>query len=401
MRGADVQARLAVVALLATTAAFFAFTTEPLRANDGFGYDGLHQTRIVRALRGGDDAPAAPHAYRLLPAAIVAVSPLEPREGFLALNLAASFGSGLLLLALLRRFGVAPGLAVLGVFWWVVLPQTVRQVIQYPTLVDAVGFFLLLVLLHAALSRHVALFAVALALAVLVRENLLVTVPFLFFQLVPQGAPSAMARTVLATLPAVFLFAVVRMWPPVPLDPQFSLDTLTLVSAHVGTIAQNVDGRVARFLAGPVLALGLLAIVPVLGGHRTLDFLRTQRGWSSYLALTLFVSFLGGVDHDRYAVPLVPLLALLTFATGGPWWRSPRTAVALTALQLVATRALLPAAGDEGAYFESMVSTMTLDTLARLTLVVLLCSGLAAAVSLRMRSASIVKETVDVGRSGT
>lgn len=339
----------------------------------------------MRALRGADDTPAAPHAYRLLPAAIVAASALEPRAGFLALNLAASMGSAVLLLALLRRSGTPRSAGLVAVLWWAVLPQTVRQVIQYPTLVDAVGFFLLLALLHAALARRVALFAITLVAAALSRENLLVTVPFLFFQLAPLGLGPALARAGLAALPATLVLVAVRVWPPLPLDPRLSLDLSTLLTFHVVTIALDVDGRLGRFLAGPVLALGLFPAVALLSGRRGLDFLRSRWEWMSYLGLTVAVSFLGGVDHDRYAVPLVPLLALLGFATGAAWPRSAGVVAALTALHLVATRALIPVAGDERSYFETMVSTMTLATLATLTLVVLLCSGLAAAVLLSAR----------------
>lgn len=173
---------LAVLAL-GVLLALFTLNTQPVGANDGFGWDGLHYARLTLSLREGTALVlTAPYAYRLLPAGIVAVSGMDIRTGFLVLSAASVIGAGLVIVALLRRRGATPAGAFFGAVWFGLIPFGLRQVLHLPVGVDSLGLFFLLALALAALSSRFAIFGVLLIGAALTRENLLLMAPFLWLR---------------------------------------------------------------------------------------------------------------------------------------------------------------------------------------------------------------------------
>jgi hypothetical protein len=330
--------------------------TRPLAVNAGFGYDGLQYARLALRLRSGVPVEIdAPYAYRIAAPAVVAASGLELHVGFLVLSVASVLGSGLLLLALLRRYGASPGVAVVAVTWWGLLPAALRETLHTPVLVDEPSFFILVALLLAATTKRYAAFAVLLVIGALTRESVLVLAPFLWLRAIPGGG-YAVARAIAATLPGLIAFALVRLVPPIPPSPG-GLQTADLIALHAYLIATNTDGHAIRALLGPILGLaGLLGVA--LGRLRAVRrFLSGEPGW---LYLTVAVSVaatLGGLEHDRYFVELAPFLLVAGFA-GSALWTRPVVAASLTILHVLATRALIPLLGDEATHLGRSLSTM-------------------------------------------
>src|SRR5687768_6194284 len=99
---------LSAAAIVGAVAIAVSPITPQITFNGGYGYDGIVYADMVRAMRGESDGALLaerPHfAYRPLPAALVAVSGLEPRTGFLVLNLFSLVVAGPLLFLLLRRY---------------------------------------------------------------------------------------------------------------------------------------------------------------------------------------------------------------------------------------------------------------------------------------------------------
>jgi hypothetical protein len=288
----------------------------------------------------GEAVPSTevPYVYRVLPAAVVAALPLPTRDGFLVLNGLATVATGPLLFTLLRRHGATARAGLLAVLWWAALPTTVRFTVHYPTTLDALGFALLALLLLLASDRRSVLFGIALAPAVLTRENTLLVAAVLWLRLLPQGALHATARTAAAVLPAAALFVAVRIAPPVP--PTMWWTQSDLVLMHINALLTRPEVALRAVAAIP-LSLGLFAVIPILAVRGPIATLRAERGWAFYLVGTLALAAAGGLDHDRFALWLLPVLAALTFirpsigdATG--------SAAALTLLHLLAVRWLWP-----------------------------------------------------------
>ncbi len=367
--------RLAVAAALvvAFVTLLVRATTPHVTFTDGFGdVDGNSYARMVFALRGANDEPLrAPYVYRILPAALVAVSGQDVRLAFLALNFLAAIMAGALLAHLLRRYGAPPGLALLAVAWWAVLPASLRYFYYYPVILDGISFALALALIVLALEGRVLLFAAAVAAAVLVRESALAAVPFLWL------ARRDLRAAAVASLPALVTFAAIRLFPPIPPEKGFTL--AEDVAQNVLWVATNTDGRVLRFALAIPLTLGLFALLPLAFPRASLAFLRREPAWAYWIVATPALALVGGGDYDRLLLPLVPLLAVLALAIS-PVARAPALAcAALTALHIVASRFPWPVLGtDRAAYLEYSVSTMSLERL----LAVAAITALALAVAL-------------------
>jgi predicted membrane protein len=105
---------------------------------------------------------------------------------------------------------------------------------------------------------------------------------------------------------------------------------------------------------------------------------------------------LGGLDHDRYLLLIVPLLLVAVFRAYPRAWRT-EWLIALTIGQLVCARAVVPMAGDASTHFALMVQSapiaQLLDTSAVIGSVVVL-----AALLLRLNLRSMA--TLTSSRSG-
>ena len=83
-----------------------------------------------------------------------------------------------------------------------------RWALYDPVLPDALGFFLLMLLVIACLQRRYLLFAVALVAGVLTREHLLMTVPFMWRAHLPGRVVRFTLLTLIVSAPAAITLPV-------------------------------------------------------------------------------------------------------------------------------------------------------------------------------------------------
>lgn len=350
---------LACLVLVSVVLLALAVTTPPIAVNDGEGFDGHEYALMVQFFRHGVPVRIhEPWVYRIGPPWLAALSGLDVKVAFLGLNVAASLGSALLLMWLLRRYGATPGLALLGVFWWATLAPGLRfNPVYYPVVFDGIGFFLLMALVTTALTRRLMLFAGVLAAAALTRENLVVLVPFLWFCLRDQGIARATLSTVLASLPGIGLVAMVRVFPVLP--PSVPFESLDVIREGLHGIATNRYYQTWRFLFAPLFAFGALAAVGLWRVGRLRDLVAREPAWAYFLAASVLVTFVGALDPDRRVYLAAPLVLLVAFVPGGRAVWSPRwRVVALTVVQVLASRMLWPIGTDEASYREFSLVTM-------------------------------------------
>ncbi len=351
-RNISLEPSLVVVALTLLLVAFHLITA-PITVNGGLGYDGILYARMVEVLRGGAAIDvASPYVFRILPAAIVAWSGLDVVLGFYVLNVAATLAAGLVLLAFLRHCGIGAPLRGYAVVWWALLPFSLRFAVHDPVLVDGIGFLFAIALLYAAMTRKLLIFAVLLAAAVLTRENLIVLAPL---PILRSFQWNERARATLASVPALALLVAIHAWPIITPD-RATPSSAEFVGYDAYLIVTNADDQATRLVLSPILALGILfslvaarpvAVARAFGG---------EPGWTLYAVSTLLCATLGGLDHDRYLLLLVPLLLVAVGRAYPRVWRT-EWLVGLTILQLVGTRALVPMAGDASAHFALMASS--------------------------------------------
>lgn len=341
---------LAVVAQAIVIAALL-LNTRPLDVNGGLGYDGRQYAAIVAALRGAATAPQSPFAYRIFPAALVAASDFDVRTGFFALNAAALIASILLLLRMLRAAGAQPGSALLLVTWCGLLPNAFRFVIAYPVLVDGIGFLFFVALLVAVLERRMVSFAAILTLGCLTREHLILFAPLAL----TLAGGHRVRGFVAATLPALAAMVLVRVVPPYQVTGESSVAFL-LVNGY--ELLTNSNGALIRLAVAPFLGLGVfvsLAFAFPTAFRRVLQ----QPAWRYTAAVIVLSAAVGGSEHERYLIWLVPvaMIAVARVTFGGV------EALLLTGLQLVAARTFVPLDGTARAYLAFAPATMPLDAL--------------------------------------
>lgn len=341
-------------------AALLRLVTPSLQFNDGFGYlDGQSYGAMARSLRTGEHFEIlSPYAYRVLPAAIVAWSGLEYRFGFLVLNILAFTAAAGALYGLLTHYGTRSRSALLLVAWWLLLPAGLRFAEYYPVLIDGVGMAMTTGLLWAVVSGAASAWVIVLALAVLVRENLLLLAPLPAFASQRRGAAFGQGRALLLAIPAIAAIFIVRLLPPI--SAANGPSTFDDAIRNGRWFLENADARSWRFLAAPVSTLGMLFVLPALHPRRSAAFLRRHPLWLYYVLVSLVVAPIGGGDFDRFAFFLSPALAVLTADSadlGG------RTTWLLTALHVLATRSVIPVGADEASYRAFNVATMSLSAL--------------------------------------
>jgi hypothetical protein len=370
---------IAGLALTLCAAALLAVLTPPITFNGGLGNDGKRYADLTEGLRGNPaELPWGPLAFRVLPSAFVAWMPFDIPTGFLVVNVLSVLGAAILLLRLLGRFGTPPPIALLALVWWLSLPMGLRWAIYYPVLGDAFGFFVLVALILCALERRLVLFAVALGAGVLARENLVMTIPFLWRAHVRSAPVRWTVLVALASVPAIAAFLLIRAFPPVaPAAGSGALTQATVVAHELALIFENQSGQAWRVLLAAPLSLGLLLVIPLLRIRATLRFLSREMHWMYFAALAVVLAVIGGRDNDRYFYVLAPLLLILTFAVHADLWSSWPRAAALTTLQLIALRVGWPIGTTEYDYLQYTTGFMELDRLFALALLMALVSAVA------------------------
>jgi len=362
---------LLAVAMAALVFALLAPFTPPIAFNNGLGYDGRVYADLTAAMRGDHSGTVVPPwSFRLLPSALVAVSGLDVRLGFLLVNLLSGLGSAWLLYRLLRHYGVSLPRILLVVGGWTVLPLGLRWAIYYPVLPDTLGFFLLLALIVTALEGRFLFFAVLLIAGTLTRENLIAMGPFLWFIHVRRDPLGVTVRSLVVGLAAVAVYFAVRLFPVIAPPPEYGnwIERYN-IGLNLRQVFENYDAHAWRYALAALLSLGMFFALPLAWPRRALAFLGRERHWAYYLAMTFVVALVGGRGDDRYLYALVPLLAVLVVQVAPPTlWRSAWRVGALAVLHLVAVRFLWPVGASEPEFLQYEVSAMPIDRLMALTI---------------------------------
>lgn len=318
------------------TLAFLAPLTPQLTFNHGLGYfDGQTYAALVNILRGQlHTEVATPYVYRIAPIAFVAWSGLPPVSGLLLVNVAGGLLSAPLLVLLMRRYRVPPTLALVAVAWLCTLGPGLRLTLYYPTLLDGIGQALILALLACAVYGRFALFATLLPIALLTRENALITLPFLWLANMRCGILRSGVATFLAAITGILALALVHAAPPIA--PTNGTSALADAQQNLAWFAANASDRAWRYLIAPPLTLGLLVVVPFLAPRVVWSWLRDAPEWVWLVAGVLGLAMIGGGDYDRFAYGLAPPLLIASFVALASLHLPAVVLAALTALQMVA-----------------------------------------------------------------
>jgi hypothetical protein len=368
------------VASLAIVLAGLGGITEPVAANGGVGWDGVNYRDVVNGLRTGTPTSTdSPFNYRILPSGLVALSGLDVVHGFLVLDAAAIFATGLLILALLRPW-TTPLAAIVAVVAWGLLPYGLRFAVHDAVLPDALGTFLLLAVFYAANERRWLWFAIALVAAVLTRENLVVLAPLLALRY-RQGGVRMIGRGLTASVPAGIALALVHIAPPIHPLPGMPT-TVDYIAFRFHSIATNLNGATWRLLAGPFFGLGAL-LGPLLS-RTVVRVINSEPGWAYLVATSVLTSALGGGDHDRYIAATAAIFMLIAVRSIPA---DSRTALLmlLLGLQLLAVRLVDPLGSDTSSHENFMIATTSLDRLVIWSLTIAFCCAVLAIMFARSR----------------
>lgn len=355
---------IAAVVISIHLAQYAAQTTARIAFNDGFGYlDGMTYAAMVNELRGKIDVDfAAPYVFRILPIELVARSAASLVDGFLFVNVVGFLVSGVFMYALLRHYRVAPTLAVLAVAWFCVLPAGLRFGFYYPTLIDGIGYAFLVALLYLAVKGRYGLFALVLPFAVLTRENLVALVPFLFLANVRRDGLQAVALTLGAAIPGFLAYELIRLVPII--TPAQPADVFGDMQRNLGWFQENASERQWRYMAAPILTLGLLQVLPLIRPLALTRFALGHLEWPYYVGVTLAMSVVGGGDYDRFALWLAPALLVIGFRIGpSRGWVAFVAWPVLTMLHFSLSGFFEPLGTSESAYRESTAALMPVSHL--------------------------------------
>ena len=353
--------------------------------NGGLGFDGRFYARITDDLRGGDVPVPSLAAYRVLPSALVALSGLDVRDGFLALSLVASIATLVLLGAILAARGVPSSHVLVALVCVATLPAGLRYFVYQPVLVDASGLALLLALVYAAAQRRAGIFAALMPFGVLARENLFALVPFLWLRI--RARPRALIVAALAGLPGLAAMILVRVAPPIPVDQFVPVPLLAL--KHLAFFALNIDDgeftdHALRYVAAVPLGLGVLAVLPAVWWRDSVAILRREPHWAYLIASTLALAVVGGYDYDRYLLPLCVPLAVLAFEGARTRGTAPAAWTGIALLHLIAVRYGWPIGTDRSGALGYFVATMPPEHLLGAAAVAVPCLAAAGVIALRL-----------------
>jgi hypothetical protein len=273
------------------------------------------------------DFHVAPYCWRLLQPLAVHLLPFPARVSFRIVTLASLLLTPVLLFFLLRRLGFSPLLALIGFFAFHSFGYATKFVLFDFWLPDALSFLFITLLILLLLQGRWRAFALLLPLGFLAKESVLFALP-LAYSLTSKTLfdREAFRRTALAALPALALFAIVRISiPALNDDPSYirSLpETLRVVQHHsssyeYGQLYRQIgEERIRRAspmkIAGiAVGTFGLYALLfPLLGGKRSVEL------FLGFLPLLILapLQLLFAVNVERLLTIAFPALVPLILA---------------------------------------------------------------------------------------
>ena len=343
---------LALAVLIVGSAAIVFATTPQIGFGTGdrgvgYGHDGLQYGWMAEQFSWFDRGAVGQFAYRFLPSMLVYYSGLGTFTGFRALNVLCHVLTTLLAYRIAMRFTTSRSVGVLAATFVVARKFGFKFTIYYPVITDGLGDLLLFAIVWATLERRNGLYLLAMIAAVATRENLLALLPFNVLYALRAGARGRRlaVATALQAIPVV-AFALSRRYPVfVAIGDVGPAWLVTAAVAFVRTPALQ-----QQWLLGYVNALGVLAIVPVLGWRRSATFLAEHYEWAWFFGVTLVLTAICGSDYDRYAVWITPLAVALVASELRDVAAPPRLWLYFLALQIVAMELFLPWQPEQAFY---------------------------------------------------
>lgn len=157
----------------------------------------------------------APYCWRLGVPLVASLLPLSLQANFLALAVACVALTGICLYYLARRIGYARRLALVAMFMFFSLRWGPGFVLADFWLPDSAGFLLTCAALWCLLAGRDGLFAVVLALGVMVKESVLFTLPLYYTLRCEHTVDLPLARrTLVVAAPALLVLVMVRLLVP-------------------------------------------------------------------------------------------------------------------------------------------------------------------------------------------
>jgi hypothetical protein len=279
----------------------------------GYGADGVHYGRMNE--RFAWEPGIGHHYYRILAPALVHYSGLDTFTGFHLLNALSFVVASALMYATARRLGLSRETSLVALALFAVLKFGVKFWIYYPVLTDGLGTLLMMSIIYATVSRRDVLYVASMSAAVFCRENLLALIVFNLLHSIRSGhLAGRYGRAVVLHGIPLALLALSRIFPLFPLQVP-STGLLTYVRAHAWTFVSSPRAQ-GVFGLGYLNSLGMVVVLALYRAGHVARFLRVHYEWLYYVAATIVMSIVLGVDVDRYAFWLAPALIVASLDPG-------------------------------------------------------------------------------------
>jgi len=316
----------------------------------GYGHDGAIYGTMTEHFAWFKNPGMARFGYRFFAPMLVHYSGLDTFTGYRLLDLVSGALATVLMYRIARDLALAPAAAVLGAALFLVLKFGLKFFVYYPVLTDALGLLLLMAIIWATLEGRPVVYLLAMAAAVGTRENLIVLTVFnALYTLRTAKGSRRFLDAALLQIPALAVFALSRRYPVFP-PFRYPGSAFDIARRGVEDFVSNPTMQ-WMFILSYVNALGIFAILPLLFWRRFTLFLRERYEWAYYVVVSVALSTAGGVDFDRYAVPLAPIAILgmlaLTVPADG---RIPRLWLYWLAVHVVSMEFIFPWFPEEGFY---------------------------------------------------
>jgi hypothetical protein len=263
----------------------------------------------------------APWCWRILVPLLVRWLPVSPQAGYTAIALTTVTLTGVILYLILRKWGFAQGLALLGILLYFSFGYVTKFSLKDFWLTDSTAFFFASAAILALQWRRTYVFAACLLLGVLAKESVIFVAPLYYtFEARRRWDPAVLARAVLLAAPAVAALVALRIavpaWNGAPayvasLPASVRSDIGNLPSYNMLLVARQTLEARARdcprmTVAYVVCCFGLLGMVlPALAGRRLRPVL--ARFWP--LLLLTLAQLLFALNTQRLtAFAFVPVI---------------------------------------------------------------------------------------------
>ncbi len=274
------------------------YTVEPYASADLYHYRQIAQ--MAPSLPVGVQRP---FAFRLLGPYLAGLLPWPDVTAFYWLTVATALVLAVATYGFLRSHAIRPGIAALTTFFFLSNRYLFGfNIWDYFQINDLLILLCLVGLFWALERQRYGVFAVVLAIAVLVRETALLPIPVALVYLWEQGRlRTDVVRLLVACLPGLALFGLVRTI----IEPVGGLGLVAAGLRYAPKLAQLEP--LFRLVINPFIPFVSL---PLLFWRSSLAFFRRRRYLLVYLVL-VFISTLFGSNNERLMAPAFLVFYLL------------------------------------------------------------------------------------------